>query len=68
MVMITIAVGSTGTAIGEGFVASRSCYQIALNPKSYGVLFRTTILAQAFIESASIYALIIALSLLTKKF
>ena len=68
MAGLTIGVGSSGTAIGEGFVAARSCHQIALKPQNYGVLFRSTILAQAFIESASIYALIIALSLLTKKF
>lgn len=68
MAAITISLGSSGTAVGEGYVAARSCHQIALDPNNYSNLFRSTLLAQAFIESASIYALIVALSLLTKKF
>ena len=33
------------TATSAGFVASKSCYQIALEPENYSVLFRTTILS-----------------------
>ncbi len=63
---LTIGLGSFGTAISAGFVAGKSCYQIALEPENYSVLFRTTILSQAFIESSAIYTLIIALSLITR--
>jgi len=64
----TIGFGALGTATAAGFVAAKSSKQIALEPKNYSILFRTTILCQAFIESAVIYTLIIALALITRKF
>ncbi|MFA5075281.1 MAG: ATP synthase F0 subunit C [Candidatus Babeliales bacterium] len=60
---ITIGMGALGTSTSAGLVASKSCYQIALEPENYSILFRTTILAQAFIESNAIYALLIAIFL-----
>ncbi|MBD3231612.1 hypothetical protein GF322_03025 [Candidatus Dependentiae bacterium] len=63
-----VGIGSFGTAVSAGYVGSRSCNQLALNPENYSFLFRSTILAQAFIESSVIYCLIIALFLITKRF
>jgi F-type H+-transporting ATPase subunit c len=65
---ITTSFGTFGTGVGTGVVGSKSCYQIAIEPDNYSVLFRTNLLAQAFIESAAIYALIIALGLITKTY
>ena len=65
---ITIGIGSFGTAVSLGYVGSKSCYQLALEPKNYAALFRSTLFAQAFIESSVIYSLIIALFLITKSF
>lgn len=62
----TLGIGSMGTAIGIGHVASRSCYQIAQEPNNYSIIVRTTLLVEAFIESAVIYAMIIALLLIMK--
>lgn len=58
-------IGSIGTASAAGFVGSKTVRQIALAPENYSVLFRSNILAQAFIESSSIYALIVSLALIT---
>ena len=62
----TLGVGSIGTAIGIGHVTARSCYQISQEPNNYSVIVRTTLLVEAFIESAVIYAMIIALLLVMK--
>lgn len=61
-----IGIGSLGTAIALGFAASKSCKPIVLDPDNYPLYLRTSLLAQAFIESAAIYALIIALVLMTR--
>lgn len=61
-----IAIGSCGSAIGIGFSASRSSYFVAMNPENYPVLIRASLLGQVLIESSAIYALIVALVLLTK--
>ncbi|MBD3273285.1 hypothetical protein GF385_02970 [Candidatus Dependentiae bacterium] len=63
---LAIGLGTFGTSTAAGFVGSKSAKQIALNPDNYSVLFRSNILAQAFIESSAIYSLIIALALLTR--
>ena len=61
-----ISVGSMGTAIAIGYTASKSCYAIVMDAKNYSVFVRTSLLAQAIIESAAIYALIVALVMMTK--
>ncbi len=60
----TIGIGSLGTSTGIGYVASRSCYYIALDPSCYTAIARATLLAVAFIESSVVYALIIAMFLI----
>lgn len=63
---VTIGLGALGTATGIGFTGSKSVKEIANNPDLYSILLRTTLLVVAFIESAIIYAMIIALMLITK--
>lgn len=62
----TLGIGSIGTAIGIGHVTARSCYQISQEPSNYSIIVRTTLLVEAFIESAVIYAMIVALLLVMK--
>lgn len=62
----TISIGSLGTAVGVGYSASRCSQYIALDPKNYPLFVRSSLLAQAIIESAAIYALIVSLILITK--
>jgi len=61
-----MSVGSLGTAVAIGYAASKSCYYIALDTKHYPLHLRTSLLAQAIIQSAAIYALIVALVLILR--
>lgn len=61
---ITIGLGALGTAIGIGYTASKSVEGVAQNPDQYSMLLRMTLFVVAFIESAVIYAMIIALMLI----
>jgi len=64
---ITISLGALGGAIASGKVSSKGCVQVALQPEAYPSLIRSTLLAQAFVESTVIYSLIVALFLIIKK-
>ena len=64
---LTVSIGSLGTSIATGYAASKSSRFIALKPEHYPMLLRTSLLGQAIMESSAIYALIIALTLMTKK-
>ena len=61
-----MGLGALGSSIGLGMVASKSFIQVALEPTCYSVMVRPTILCAALIESSAIYALIIALMLLSQ--
>jgi len=61
---ITLGVGAFGSSVGIGYVSSRSCNYIALDPEMSGLLSRTTLIAAAFIESIMIYAFVVAIFLL----
>jgi F0F1-type ATP synthase membrane subunit c/vacuolar-type H+-ATPase subunit K len=61
-----ISVGSLGTAIAIGYAASKSSYFVSMDSENYPLFIRTSLLAQAIIESAAIYALIVSLILVTK--
>jgi F0F1-type ATP synthase membrane subunit c/vacuolar-type H+-ATPase subunit K len=63
---VTIAIAACGTSSGMGLVASKGSSCIALDLTIYPVMLKTTLLAVAFIESSMIYALIIALLVLTR--
>lgn len=66
MAAISMGCGSIGSGIGIGYTASRSAYQIAEDPENYHSIFKTTLLSVMFIESSTIYAMIIAFSLIMK--
>ena len=61
-----IGVSALGTSIGIGYTAAKSCYQIAYEPSNYPLIIRTALLIEAFIESAVIYAMIVAFLLIMK--
>ena len=56
--------GAIGAAIGEGYTASRANEAIARNPALAGDIFKSMLVGQAIAESASIFALVIAMILL----
>lgn len=63
---LTVGFGALGASSSIGYVTSKSCLEIAQDPKNYSELFRTTLLAVAFIESIVVYALIVGFFLILR--
>jgi len=61
---LTIAIGSIGSAIGEGKVAASALDAIARQPEQRGTITRTLFVCLAMVESTAIYCLVISLILL----
>ncbi|MGD8801364.1 MAG: ATP synthase F0 subunit C, partial [Desulfobacterales bacterium] len=61
---IAMGLGAVGAAIGEGYTAARANLAVARNPKISGDIFKSMLVGQAIAESASIFALVIAILLL----
>jgi F-type H+-transporting ATPase subunit c len=59
-----MGIGAIGPSLGQGFVGGKACESIGKRPESAGLITRTMVVALAFVESSSIYALLIALVLL----
>jgi len=59
-----MAIGSIGSAIGEGIVAAHALDGMARQPEMEGALLRTMVLGQAITESTGIYSLVVAIVLL----
>lgn len=60
--------GAIGAAIGEGYTAAQANYAISRNPGASGEIFKSMLVGQAVAESASIFALVIAMILLFSNF
>lgn len=61
---VAIGFGAVGAAIGEGYTAAQANIAVARNPQLSGELFKNMLVGQAVAESASIFALVIAVLLL----
>ena len=61
---IAMGLGAIGAAIGEGHTAAMANIAVARNPKLSGDIFKNMLVGQAVAESASIFALVIAILLL----
>ncbi|CAB5146874.1 ATP synthase F0 sector subunit c (EC [Olavius algarvensis associated proteobacterium Delta 3] len=61
---IAMGLGAVGAAIGEGYTASEASVAVSRNTKLSGDVFRSMLVGQAVAESASIFALVIAILLL----
>ena len=59
-----MAVGTIGTAIGQGMAVNGAVQGIARQPEASGTIQTNMIIGLAFVESLAIYALVIALLLL----
>ncbi|PCI74281.1 hypothetical protein COB28_01720 [Candidatus Dependentiae bacterium] len=64
--LLVVSVGTSSAAIGVSAVASKSCRLIALDASLYTRIFRTSFIAQAFIESCGIYALVVGLLMILR--
>lgn len=65
---LAIGLGAIGAAIGEGYTAARANVAIARSPEQSGDIFKSMLVGQAIAESASIFALVIAMILLFSSF
>lgn len=65
---LSMGLGATGAAIGEGYTAAKANAGISRNPKMSGDIFKNMLVGQAVAESASIFALVVAMLLLFTKF
>lgn len=59
-----MGLGAIGAAIGEGYTAAEANLAVSRNPKISGDIFKNMLVGQAVAESASIFALVIAILLL----
>jgi ATP synthase F0 subunit c len=65
---ICMGFGAIGAAIGEGYTASQANTAISRNPSLSGDIFKAMLVGQAIAESASIFALVVAMLLLFNDF
>ncbi|UCF95073.1 MAG: ATP synthase F0 subunit C [Desulfobacterales bacterium] len=65
---LAMGFGAIGAAIGEGYTAAQANSALARNPGSVGTIFKSMLVGQAIAESASIFALVIAMILLFSNF
>ena len=60
--------GAIGAAIGEGYTAAQANAALSRDPENAGGIFKSMLVGQAIAESASIFALVIAMILLFSDF
>ena len=61
---LAMGLGAIGAAIGEGYTAAQANAAVSRNPKISADIFKNMLVGQAVAESASIFALVIAILLL----
>ncbi len=61
---LAMGLGAVGAAIGEGYTASQASYAVSRNTAISGDIIKSMLVGQAVAESASIFALIVAILLL----
>ncbi len=61
---VCMGFGAIGAAVGEGYAAGVANAAVSRNPQLAGPIFKTMLVGQALAESASIFALVVAMILL----
>lgn len=64
---LAVGLGAIGAGIGQGIAASKAFESIARQPESTGTVRTLLFIALAFMETLTIYGLVIALMLVTTK-
>jgi len=62
----SIGLAALGTGLGIGLLASKAMEGIARQPEAAGSIRTSMIIAIAFVEAISLYALVVSLILITK--
>lgn len=63
---IAMGLGSIGPAIGQGMIGSKACETIGKNPESYSNVRMLALLSMGIVESAAVYAFVVAMFLVFK--
>ena len=63
---LAIGIAAVGTGLGIGMLASKAMEAIARQPEASGNIRTSMIIAIAFVEAICLYALVVALILITK--
>ena len=61
---MAMGLGAVGAAIGEGYTAAEANGAVSRNPELSGDIFKNMLVGQAVAESASIFALVVAILML----
>jgi F-type H+-transporting ATPase subunit c len=61
---LAMGLGAVGAAIGEGYTAGEANTAVSRNPEMSGDIFKNMLVGQAVAESASIFALVVAILML----
>ena len=61
---VSMGLGAIGAAIGEGYTAAQANIALSRNSENSGDIFKNMLVGQAVAESASIFALVIAILLM----
>lgn len=61
---LAVGLGAIGAAVGEGYAAGQASAGVARQPRARGIILRTMLVGQAVTESAGIFALVMAFSLI----
>lgn len=61
---ICMAIGSIGSAVGEGYIGGKAMEAMGRNPEAADSIFSKMIVAAAITESTGIYSLVISLIIL----
>ena len=65
---LCMGTGAVGAAIGEGYAAGEAVEGISKQPAASGEILKTMLVSMAIAESASIFALVVAILLIFQKF
>ncbi len=57
---IAMGIGSIGPALGQGLIGMKACESMGKYPESAGKIRTTMMIAMGLVETAAIYALLIA--------
>ena len=61
---LTIAIGSIGSALGEGRALSQALHAIAQQPDEANTITRTLFVGMAMVESTAIYCFVVSMILI----
>ena len=60
---IAVGIGAIGPALGQGFVGMKACENVGKYPDSAGEIRTTMMIAMGLVETAAIYATLVAAAL-----